>query len=454
MKTTRGTLIGPLINPTTLSKAGAFNLAGDAASSCVAVSINGGPYVCLVAVDAAMLDAADVYIDAVNGSDSNDGLTDTTALQTWAEYARRIQDGPVTATPWQTVHLLSDIPETITIDADYVNGLVIEGQRTVVASNSVTAATAWDTAVDPVVPGSITAAVANLFPLSRMFVMTSGANVGKIGYLLQSDDGQTAQISHLIDVDTFATGDPAIGDTFDIVTLTQVDGIRYLESGTGFVNPLNITAPTFGGGDLEARTSEWFHQACIWVGIEGGTASFRQVNGDVVGCHFEEFRPRYVDCDLSFFTCSFRDCNAQLRRSQFTFFGINPYAYENQTSPPWFIGDSALVSVSGGSLGVLGFDNAGGPNAIWDVRPGGSLTAFAGGRFWTVGQTQGEAVRVNTFALASWPSGSTCATFYSFDDSGAADEFNLGGTITDAATLAFIGTINAANNAAAVPQIA
>lgn len=165
------------------------------------------------------------YIDAVNGSDDNDGAASDRALKTFAEYLRRTGEMVMPATGIVNIYLESDITENVTLRGHYINGLIITGTRTVIGTGTIAAVQQWDAATSA--DGQITD---NGLPVSwtasgfvgEMIVLKTGANAGAWAWIGADLGAKVARHSPF--TDGFATVHPAPTDTYEIVTLTQIVG--------------------------------------------------------------------------------------------------------------------------------------------------------------------------------------------------------------------------------------
>jgi len=173
------------------------------------------------------------HINAGTGNDENQGDTALVPLATWAEFVRRMGPGRIdNYLATITVYIDSNLTEDITMSdltADALGAyLVVQGQRTVLYSGSVTAKTNWQaspvptrgTFTDAALPVSWTASGL----VGKMVVMTSGAATGYIGWVELDQGAKTAVVSRLFDPITYSTADPGVGDTFDVVDLTTITG--------------------------------------------------------------------------------------------------------------------------------------------------------------------------------------------------------------------------------------
>lgn len=186
------------------------------------------------------------FIDPLTGNDENVGSTALTPLSTFAEWKRRV--GTRLEIP-QTLNIQSDLTENLLFDMDneqvYV---VVQGIRTTLYSGTVTAAQAWSPSGRPT-DGQVTDAA---IPVSwtasglvdKLIVLTSGPSAGSAGWVARDLGAKTARYSPLIDANTYLTYDFAIGDTFDVVDLTKVNG-DFEVVGSCQVIPIDLA---LGGG--------------------------------------------------------------------------------------------------------------------------------------------------------------------------------------------------------------
>jgi hypothetical protein len=452
MKQPRGVLQLPQIDTANAALSKADSGSVGYSNGQLVASLDGGPWEALAIGSATILEAADVYIDPATGSDAADGLTPATALATWAEYARRVGVGPVTAVPWQTVHLEGPVTEEIEISAHYSTGLVLQGERTVVYSGTVTAEQAYDYTVTPILESQVedTALPAGWAAhVGRMVVATSGPNAGSVCWVLADEGADTAFMSNLFDVAAFSGGDWTAGDDFDVVDLTVVSGLVTVKTGdfvdSGFVAlvDLDLQGGVQGNGSVIAlescrinagvTTAHFFAgcyvsaSACLWL----RTWQIWHACSDAVlwGCAAINPRIGAEVCQISMIG------GFSGQRAAGNFAASNAF----QAS------EGALLTWTGGGVGVRGV--SGGTPVVFYVLAHGRI--HSADSAWTLGQSIGYGVVVQPYGLASWVG--DCADFYRFDISGTGVELRLGSADTDAATLGVTGAITAANNAAALP---
>lgn len=413
-----------------------------------------------VDADAAALSQATFYIDPVNGNDLRRGDTAASAIATWAEYSRRVGLKHVAVA--QTVYLLGTINEDLVVNAIYESGLFIEGQREVLYSGTVSAATAWNTATSPVVAGSLAdsslpsnwtdSGPGSSSLLGKKFVMTSGAAVGLWGFILSDLGSKNARIPQLVN-ESFATGSPTMGDTFDVVELTRVNGQITVYGPIGLGVTLTDLEFVHTRPPLVGHAASVGLNGCILRQTDTHTESLVDSQGTIIGTLFATRFTGEGLSNFNFWGCSFRDCRMSFSNSVVGLGLINVHQAVTGGVQPQSafltMRTGSRVQVQFGSYGGIGIATAN--QSVVRIEPGGVLEVGSGGRVWGLGQTNGHGCFITSFGLACWPSGGSAPTFYEFDVSGSAVEFRLGGTNTDAATLASAGTIVAANNAAAIP---
>ena len=241
----------------------------------------------------------DWYIDGVLGDDGNDGATPSTALKTWAEFARRVSTMSVD----MTVTILSDLSEAIvgsfTSDgSDPGRILTIQGDPIVYLSGAeITNIAAPDP--DPTVNeyGLLEAELSSvpvdwttlgLVPQNFIEVIGS-ADPTRVGY---------ATVIHRAPVATVAetpfwivgstVGAPAVGDTIRVFQARTVQAVQVSTTGVAVVvKYLNITNPTLTISSLSCDVAFYDvpattltlsgFQSCTLAGVYqfDGLATFR-----------------------------------------------------------------------------------------------------------------------------------------------------------------------------------
>lgn len=201
------------------------------------------------------------HIDEAIGNDENDGNTAVTALATWAEYQRRIGEGPLTVS--HTVNFDSTLTQDINVNTTMIDDSVIitlQGVRSApIYSGSVTglqsenASTNTDLQItDAALP--VSWAASGL--VDKMYVLTSGPNAGACGWIAADVGAKAARITKAYNEGAGTFVEPGVGETFDVVDLGLVEGaLRGIEGGNvrvvardlRFLNPGSLAMQTKGG---------------------------------------------------------------------------------------------------------------------------------------------------------------------------------------------------------------
>jgi hypothetical protein len=433
------------------------------------VSIDGGDYFPIAFGGQGALSQPAFFIDPTNGDDAAAGTSAATAIRTWAEYESRIGDGVVSVA--QVVNLLGNLNEGVyRIRGAYPLGLTIQGQRTVIHSGSVTGVQNWNVGVTPPVDGRITDAAltgewSNSGPggtslIGKALVYTSGAQAGRVTYTLadlSAISAKTARVNDAIDVFTFASGMPLVGDGYDVVDLTQMNGTILFEDrdvpGIGFVDLEDVEVVSSTGPALRGISGSIGAGVAIIRQTGGPVASLSYVAANFVGTFFNRCHLGLTQSDnFAFFNCSFRDTRILLENAMLLFDMLNPS--QRVAAGAGFFGasDALAISIGGrarvsGSFGACDIGVA--SQAVVRVNVGGALDAIGTGVIWSVLATAGFGVWVDAMASALWTAGTSAVVHYRFD---GGTEFRVGGVNTTAVALAGAGTVTAANNAVAVPH--
>lgn len=167
------------------------------------------------------------HINPATGNDEADGSSGT-PIKTWAEFMRRHGDR-LGSGAWTTVKLYGAIfSENIHVDLILTYGsevLAIEGEPTVLYSGSISALQEWDSVArdevqiaDASLPVSWTASGL----VGHAIIMTSGAAVGAIGWVVKDLGGKTCRSHSFVDIVAGAPVNPSVGDTFDVVSFTDL----------------------------------------------------------------------------------------------------------------------------------------------------------------------------------------------------------------------------------------
>jgi len=433
----------------------------------IEASVDGSDYEPLTVAQGA-LSQPSFFIDPVSGDDSAAGDSALTALATLAEYESRVGDGTVTVA--QVVNVLGTLSEgTYRVRGSYPLGLTIQGVRTLVRSGSVSAIQAWNTAVTPIVDQRITDASlsgtwSNSGPagsslIGKLIVLTSGAHVGKVASAiedLEAISAKTARVSQFVNIFTFATGTPAVADTFDVVDLTRINGVIIFENrdvpGFGFIDLEDVAVvspggqPLLGGSGFIAAGSAIFRQALSLAGTLSGCDLL--CVGTLFGSGCSLGLAQTSSTSSALVSCAFIDARIEVKNATLSFIGINAM---QRTTVGVFIASNQLTIFQGAIVSVFGsfgaFDLNGAAQACVRINAGGILDIT--GVVYTFATVAGFGVFVDAVASALWTAGGSAVTFGRFD---GGTEWRIGGVNTTSAALGAAGSITAANHAVAVPH--
>jgi hypothetical protein len=412
------------------------------------------------------------FIDPAGGDDEDDGATVGTALQTWAEYSRRV--GTLVVPVYQIVTFLGDANEgTYQLRGRHPAGLTVQGETSVALSSTFGAATAIDTTTTPITEGRMTNAGGGALTahVGKVVSVTSGAAAGAYAWILQDDPGgagaDVARVTEWFNPFTFARPVPAPGDAFEILDFVTVTGTWSVSAtdplSNGFIEWFLIG---LFGGSLQPIAAFGVNAFLTTAKISQSGVSTSTIAADrfdMLGALLHTVRPTWQGGDTIWFSAGLLDAQCNLG------IGARAGAQGNvvaQVVPGGtfqnrdiFVVEAgcAITTPSGGSFprGVgFGVYDLAATQSAFEVHSLGQLNVnTTTGRFWTVDQAATSfGVRVDSMGLVTWPVGSTAPVAFDLDSGGAGVEFELGGAVTDAATLGAGGTITAANNAAAVPR--
>jgi hypothetical protein len=171
------------------------------------------------------------YIDFAGGSD--EALGDVAApLKTHAELVRRIGQHIGEGVSAITINFVGNYTGNLDWSGTQSTGnpsISYVGVRTVVYSGSVTAVTPYNPAAsqaghitDAAIPASWTASGL----VGKAILLTSGAHSGYVGWIEKDLGGTLPKTAnyHVPISSGGSTGEPAMGDTFDIITQTVITG--------------------------------------------------------------------------------------------------------------------------------------------------------------------------------------------------------------------------------------
>jgi hypothetical protein len=267
-------------------------------------ALDGGQWLREYIADESWLYQNTWFIDPALGNDENGGTTALTALETHTELERRWGSGLEKTLPQNTtVSVLGDLAEVVTIAVSPRTSVTLTyvGTATVVASGTLTAATATAPATN--IQQSVTdgAAPGWAAHVGRRIVLGNGAYTG-IADEISASEARTG--TFIIPDANFANGSaytPAGNETYQVQTLSRLmQGIelRGISEGSIVLRDLRlddfVLDPTraglfidgcifFGDHVVTGGENELFI-SCIFVGslrLLAGTASF--IGGVVIG---------------------------------------------------------------------------------------------------------------------------------------------------------------------------
>jgi len=255
----------------------------------VDVTIPGGGSASLCGVNAYVLQAT-WFVNAVTGSDINDGFTPATALLTVTELACRLNDRSIlqdtTITlegdfSLQDLHVrLAPAPNTTT---------TIVGTPSASATRTVSAFTPYDETAHTAAVLDTTPGVLNTFPNQRVRDSATGA----VGWLLAFPSATTATTSYFTDIfNTDTVLNPGDTEFIEDVTATQLGWIDVENVGSGdvVIRDLAIVPqvdkPMTAKGGVATNASSLGRLTFFGVQFpfNVGQASFQDSNADFLGC--------------------------------------------------------------------------------------------------------------------------------------------------------------------------
>lgn len=286
------------------------------------------------------------FVDSVNGNDSNNGATSTTALRTLGELARRWNGA--TFSPALTtvqVNLAGTFPtEYLMLDNAVFTapgGTVVTVQATMqaIVNGTVTAIQAWDGTVAGAdgQRGRITDAAQN-FTTSvtnriRLTASTTPANVEALSHVASLGGGVTLANTGQFSSTAFGTVNPTVNDTYIVETyITAIQGwsfnlqgefslvvrdIRFLSAAVGSRSASNVEAQQrvrFFGCEFNSSSGQQFNiegkQQFISCSFIGNVNIFSIGQNFVQNCVFFGFT-LINGSQISFTACLFEGGGAR-----------------------------------------------------------------------------------------------------------------------------------------------
>ncbi len=180
------------------------------------------------------------FINAVTGSDANNGATSGTAIASWAELARRWGDDPVLSQDTD-VFIETDLAEELFIRGKIaLTGVsvlnIFGGVTATLHSGSITAKTDLDPAsqqpseiTDAAVGDWDTAGPGGTSLIGQRIRLTSGANIGAVAWLakrVSATEARTSPFGTIVVGAIASIIDPAVTDDYDVEQLVTVEAVN------------------------------------------------------------------------------------------------------------------------------------------------------------------------------------------------------------------------------------
>lgn len=438
-------------------------------------SLDGAPYGPLaINSGEGPLAQADWFVNALTGDDANDGATSATALRTFAEWSSRIGGGRATVA--MTVDIETDLTEDeFVIDGTFPLTLTVRGTRTVLRSGTISAVQDWDLSLSPIDEGQITDATlpadwvdsgpGGTSLIGKMIVLTSGAGAGAQGWLLKDLGAKVARTSRLLNTATFGVADPVVTDGYDVVDLTALNGTVVVDHGAAAGSGSVILRDLWCRGDggfgrgMAANASNLVVNGCIIAGF-GSDISGTGDGAITLLTPFFDTRAgaaiRLVqDARMLILACGGFGAPSPRFGAQvlMSFINCSQYPAGGSMAPDLDIRSGARGVVFAFGEGAWGtFDNPFASGGAVILGSGAELELETGPtKVWTLGQTLGHGVWIDSGGACYWPSGDTAALH--FDFSTAVEEFDIATTVFTVAALGATGEFNpSGRGAAAVPS--
>jgi len=322
------------------------------------------------------------HIDQGAGNDEDDGLTAGTALASHEEFQRRVADSdqPIAVAMLVTfdANYTGDIENKAHVSQVAPYGSIeYRGTRTVLFSGSFTAVTPWAT---PTVVGTMTDAAlpvswAASGGLEQLCVLTSGPNAGAASWAMVEPVAKTARYNGFFNDNTFATHDPGVAETYDVVSLTQLTGLITQDVPGWFqFKDLHINPPL--GFDRGVQTTDGF-------------MSFTY-------CHLEMRSPFFGGS--TFYGGTLSCCNMQGLSVGLRAFNTTLFLYSNWMRTGVVAGNGSQVQIQSRNVG----QSVAGSTAELTAEQDGSVRVLAAGEWVVVDQVTAasRAVRIETHGNA------------------------------------------------------
>lgn len=276
----------------------------------VAAANLGGRWVRLEAPSAEWLAQAGWCVDQAAGDDEALGLSPLTALATVDEVWRRTGGNPATNS---VLTIVGTYVGDIVLRSTGTGPFTIAGQVSApLYSGSITALTTWTIAgtvrqlvTDAALPVSWTASAL----VGKRCVLTSGVNAGAWAPIMIDLGAKQALVGVFWDATAYAAISPVLGDTFDVVDLTEVQGsLDVCVAGYAIAMNIRFVSPSF---DVFAHGGYLQLAGCELRGLYAGSASRGGV-ASVEGCYIAPTNPYAFDSgtggEVALYGCSFLAC--------------------------------------------------------------------------------------------------------------------------------------------------
>jgi predicted RNA-binding Zn ribbon-like protein len=340
---------------------------------------------------------ADWYVDADNGNDTYDGLTESTPLATFAELGARINANVIDGAsdvPTVTVHVLSDITEDIELYVRVRNAgaLLITDDRDVadrsIASYPITGRTNWSegtytegTFTCSAIPTTI-AALPSGGGVGYQAIITASAtadNVGASTWVVAETSAKTALHPGWWQESFFDVVDAAVGDTVAFCRLRKLSGLVHIEvEGNGRVTFEDLELGTDGEGhSVSASRGTVYFNRCLVHGLDVGinedaasVASVKLISSRTHnGCRTRQFSQATL-----WATCHTRSVSSALNCGGLLFVEYRCLVYQNAVvvDPTGELIVEGSLSVYGATVGLEA--NTFSRTWVYDVMWGHNIT--------------------------------------------------------------------------------
>lgn len=408
-------------------------------------------------VDATALSQAEFYIDSAAGDDENDGSS-ASPLKTINEYLTRIGTGLVIGL--QRVYLTGDFDEgDYLFQGNYSSGAELFGQRTVIGTGTISAVQDWDVATssdgqieDDGLPVSWT----DSGFVGQMVVLSSGANAGAFAWIGKDLGLKTARHSPFSQLWSLTMVHPAVGDTYEICTLSTITGrfafLGYtadwglnfedvefrLQPAPGLFVALQCWVPSLymAGCALTAVSSLFVsHTGHVWdffnckLALGGGRIDV--VGGAILGVGF-----CLVGSRINGLNGGWLEVNYCLLQNDF----------EGNVSARIYLSRGGIATFYEGVNGYYDEDSAAG--IALTVTTGGSVQFYNNAKLFGTDNV-GTGLLVGAGSTVLYPAGDDFTDHY--DVTTAGDQVSYGRTITTYAAIGLDGVVNVANLAMVTP---